>query len=351
MTHRCRTGAFWAAFLALSTLASAQTQLAMTIDTSGLVGHAAAPFYLAFALTDGDGGEAAHNVVTVGEVDFGGGSPLGGPQTFGGASGSLETSVVLTDSDFLNELIARFAPGDSLRFSVSFSGSTNNDGPPDRLSVQILDGAGVPVPTLAPAGDYFIGIDLLSPLPNIDLWASDPARATSAGVPVSVPAATYPSRAASIRVGSGKDPAPVDPARRGSTVVAVLSSSGFDLFRTITRDSLRFGRTGYEAAATRCNRRDVDRDGVPDLACRFRNRDMGFNAGDQVGILRGRTTDGALLEGRTSVTIINTCRDGVRSGDDRDDDADDEDDDVEKKHDSSQAAAASLSGSGLPPCK
>lgn len=46
--------------------------------------------------------------------------------------------------------------------------------------------SGVALPTLSPAADYFLGVDLGSAGPIFDIYGSDPSRAPSAGDPVSI---------------------------------------------------------------------------------------------------------------------------------------------------------------------
>jgi hypothetical protein len=162
----------------------------VTLDTAPLVGHPAGPFYLELAFTDGSGVNDANNTVTLSNINFGGGSALGGPVVFGGASGSLETGVTMTDNSFLSLFSEQFAPGLKLSFSLDLTSNDDAGGTPDRFSFFVLDNSGVALPTLAPAGDYFIGADLGSAGPIFDAWGSDPSRPPSVGNPVTIPAPT-----------------------------------------------------------------------------------------------------------------------------------------------------------------
>jgi hypothetical protein len=158
----------------------------VTLDTAPLVGHAAGPFYIQLAFTDGSGVNDANNTVTISNASFGGGSALGSPLAFGGAGGSLQTGIAITDSSFLSVFIEQFAPGLQLRFSL---GLTLNDdaGPiPDGLTLTILDSSGVPLPTLAPGGDYFLGAELHSTGTIFSAYGSDPSRAPSVGNPITI---------------------------------------------------------------------------------------------------------------------------------------------------------------------
>ena len=93
--------------------------------------------------------------------------------------------------------------------------------------------------------------------------------------------------------------------------VAILSSPDFDAGSQVERESLTFGRTGYEQSFQQCRKRlrDVNRDGLDDLVCYFRRHDTGFQCGDRVGYLRGLTVDGYPLEGADRVRVF-PCRRG-----------------------------------------
>jgi len=93
---------------------------------------------------------------------------------------------------------------------------------------------------------------------------------------------------------------------KGNIPVAILSTSDFDARALIDKTSLTFGRTGEEASLASCkrNRKDVNRDGLPDLICIFKTNLTGFQIGDTEGILKGRTVEGVLFEGHDSVRIL-----------------------------------------------
>lgn len=168
----------------------ADTIFEVTLETAPLVGHPDTPFSLLLVLTDGEGTGNSNNVLTFDNFTLGGGSPLGSAVLFGGASGSLSSSIAIVDTSFLSLFNEQFAPGLMLRFLLSISLNDNPGGTPDRLTLSILDSAGVPVPTLAPNGDFFLGIDLNSTGPTFDLYGSDPARSLSNGGPVEMTAPT-----------------------------------------------------------------------------------------------------------------------------------------------------------------
>jgi len=161
--------------------------LKISVDTTRMAGNSAGPFSIAIALTDGSGLAAGDTTVQVTDIGFSGGRALGGPVLFGGANGELGTAVTITNSSLLGLLVEPFSPGSELTFSLSLTAGSNKSGTPDRLTVFILDGSGAPIATLAPAGDYFVGIDLTSDDPSPETFGSDLSRRTFTGSPISIP--------------------------------------------------------------------------------------------------------------------------------------------------------------------
>jgi hypothetical protein len=184
------------AFSAICQTATAGAVYQVTLDTSSLIGHPAGPFYVYGTFTDGSGVGDANNTVTMSDFTFGGGSALGNPIVFGGATGSLETGATITDSSFFSFIVEQFAPGLQLSFLLGLTSNDDAGGIPDRFSFSILDSSGVPLPTLAPFGDYFFGANLYSTGPIFDAYGSDPSRAPSVGNPVSISVPTITSQTA-----------------------------------------------------------------------------------------------------------------------------------------------------------
>jgi probable HAF family extracellular repeat protein len=92
---------------------------------------------------------------------------------------------------------------------------------------------------------------------------------------------------------------------KGKIPVAILSTENFDALSQIILTSLTFGRTGDEQSLAFCRgSEDVNKDGLQDLVCHFYTQYTGFQYGDTVGILRGNTKDGTLIEGSDSVKIM-----------------------------------------------
>jgi hypothetical protein len=170
--------------------ASEVTTYTVTLDTSPLVGHPAGPFSILFALTDGSGLSDANTRITVTNVEFGGGNGSGGVGLFGGASGNLETEVVMTDSYPLTLFSESFTAGRFLRFTVSLRAGHDVGNVPDGLSFYVLDNSGSPIPTLSPAADYLVGFDLRSAEMKPQSFETDTSRLPSAGNAIAIDAAT-----------------------------------------------------------------------------------------------------------------------------------------------------------------
>src|SRR5215475_8927650 len=104
-----------AAMMVLSPhVATADLLLTETFDTSPLLTNPAAPFSLAFVLTDGSGSGDGNNTAMLNSFAFGGGSAGKVVFAFGGVTGDLLSGVALTDSSFFNALSSSFMPGTTL---------------------------------------------------------------------------------------------------------------------------------------------------------------------------------------------------------------------------------------------
>jgi hypothetical protein len=148
----------------------------VSLDTSVLVGHPAGPFYIDFQLIDGLGTGDANNTVTITNFVFGGGSAVGSPLApFGGASGSLSSSVSITDSAFLNEFTQQFIPGTTLSFDVLLTLNVDSGPTPDAFSFAILDSLLAPIPTTG-LGDALLLVNIDSASPPIQTFPGDPTR-------------------------------------------------------------------------------------------------------------------------------------------------------------------------------
>ena len=138
-------------------------------------------FYIELTFTDGSGVGDANNTVTMSNINFGGGSALGCPLIFGGAGDSLETSVTITDGSNNSLFSEQFAPGLLLSFSLMLTSNDDAGGALDGFTLFLLDSSGVPLPTMAPFGDYLLGADLSSTGPNFNVYGIDPNRPLTGG--------------------------------------------------------------------------------------------------------------------------------------------------------------------------
>lgn len=159
----------------------------VTLDTSGLIGHPAGPFYVDFQLNDGSGNFAGVNTATISNFMFGDkGSASGNPQLFGGAMGDLSTGVTLKDdAAFINEFIEGFTPGSFLSFHVELTTNVDPGLTPDGFSFSILDSLLSPIPTTNFA-DAFLFVNINSANLTVadlgnSIFAGDPNRAPLAG--------------------------------------------------------------------------------------------------------------------------------------------------------------------------
>lgn len=160
--------------LALTSSASASAIFMVSLDTSPLVGHGAAPFSLNFQLTDGSGLGNSSNTVALTDIAFGaGGSPNGAPSLVGGAAGDLSSSISLTDSSFFNAFSQTFQPGSLLSFVLTHSTNVEPGPQPDQFSFAILDSSGFEVPYESFFNAALV-LDIDSANPNPLGFATDP---------------------------------------------------------------------------------------------------------------------------------------------------------------------------------
>jgi len=98
----------------------------------------------------------------------------------------------------------------------------------------------------------------------------------------------------------------INAGNNGQISVAILSASTFDAVTSVDRSSLTFGRTGNEQSFAFCNTggEDVNGDGLADLVCQFETQMTGFQSGDTVGILRGKTVQGAPIIGQGAIALV-----------------------------------------------
>lgn len=170
------------AFLAFTVAGRAQATYVVSINTAPLIGHPAGPFSLAFQLGDGSGVGDGNNAAVLTDFTFGAGGSSGTPQVMGGASGSLDSTVVLTDSGMVNFFAQTFTPGATLTFTLTLSTNLESGSVPDGFIFSILDNTGTPIPTLQGSLlNVFLAIYIASANPTIQTFASNPTQPPAAG--------------------------------------------------------------------------------------------------------------------------------------------------------------------------
>jgi len=108
----------------------------------------------------------------------------------------------------------------------------------------------------------------------------------------------------SVNIRPGGDFNRVNPRNRGMIPVAILSTKDFHAPNMLKLNTLTFGAKGDEKSLAFCSSKDVNKDGYRDLLCFFNTRTTGFRCGNTEGILRGKTVDGMIVEGRDSIKIV-----------------------------------------------
>jgi PEP-CTERM motif len=175
----------------------------VTVNTAPLVGSASGPFALDFQLIDGSGLSNGNNTATISNFSFtGAGAGATGSATLaGGASGSLASTVSLTDSSFLNELFQGFTAGSSLSFRVTLTTNVEAGPTPDAFSFAVLDRNLLNIPTNG-LGDALLVVDIRSAtlgLSDVRTFGST----SPAGVSVTVSAAAVPEPVTLLLLGTG----------------------------------------------------------------------------------------------------------------------------------------------------
>jgi hypothetical protein len=101
-------------------------------------------------------------------------------------------------------------------------------------------------------------------------------------------------------------PVPINAGSHGNIPVAIISTPTFNAVTDVEVSSLTFGRTGKEQSLAFCNTggEDVNGDGLPDLVCHFETQSTGFQSGDTLGILMGKTAQGAAIVGQEAIIIV-----------------------------------------------
>lgn len=175
------------AILAVSAVApvgATQMLVDVQLNTTSLASSAAGPFQLDVQLNDG--GDPNNNTASLFNFSFGGGGPLGIPSLTGGASGSLSSSIMLADTNFLNEFRQSFNAGSVLKFTMALATNVDPSGTPDQFSLAILDFNGNELPTSSVGTDgtsVILLADLVGGTTQLSGFGSDPNAAIAFAAP------------------------------------------------------------------------------------------------------------------------------------------------------------------------
>jgi hypothetical protein len=95
-----------------------------------------------------------------------------------------------------------------------------------------------------------------------------------------------------------------DPKRIEVTTVAILTAPALFDATTVDPSTVRFGKTGTEAAPVQTALADANGDGTLDLVLRFRTQDAGLQCGDTLALLTGKTVSGEAIGGSDSIVTV-----------------------------------------------
>jgi len=101
-------------------------------------------------------------------------------------------------------------------------------------------------------------------------------------------------------------PPAINPGSRGVIPVSIRTTGVFDA-ATVNPATVRFGRTGTEAAARHARLTEADRDGRRDLLLHFETADTEIRCDDAAAFLTGRTYGGQAIAGSDSIRTVG-CR-------------------------------------------
>ena len=179
---------------------AANLNYTVTLNTASLVGNANAPFSLDVALGSGSQTPNSDNTVTLSNFVFANGTLGAVSFSSGGESGSMASTVTLTNSSLDNELAQSFSNTvTQVTFTVSQTNNTNNP-VPDQFNVSILDGGLNNIPTTDPNGGNTLvlaNITSAQTLASVATYRST-ANGEAPGVTAAVP---EPRSAAGLFVG------------------------------------------------------------------------------------------------------------------------------------------------------
>ena len=192
-------------FPAVNAPAATTLSFHLDLNTVSLVANPSAPFSLDLQFSQGNG---LSNTLTLSNFTFTGGAPTGAATTLGGATGDLGSSVVLRDTNPLNDLYQGFS-GTTLGISFDVSSTLNpSAGTPNLFTVSILGADLLPILTTssgvgtAAETDYLVSvpIDDSSTFASVRTYTSNVPGSTTPGVTVAASPVPEPSSIALLLV-------------------------------------------------------------------------------------------------------------------------------------------------------
>lgn len=194
------------------------------------------------------------------QLDVPGTNDGAGAATNNGSSTFFEMSHPLDSDDDLNDF--SLTPGSTVGFTLLVNLSSLTSFCTSECS------ASTPFPSSGGRGDIVIAPPVLS-------------------VPIDIQPGSFPNT--------------INPGSRGRIPVAILTTGAFDA-TTVDPTTVRFGRSGTEAAPVQSALEDVDADGDIDRILHFRTQDTGIQCGDTSASLTGRSLGGQAIGGSDTVS-------------------------------------------------
>jgi hypothetical protein len=107
----------------------------------------------------------------------------------------------------------------------------------------------------------------------------------------------------SVDIRPKKDANRINPNSGKDINVAIFSVNGFDA-TTVDSNTVRFGKTGIEAAPINVALKDIDGDGNRDMVLRFAIQDTGIACGDTSAVLTAQTSNGLSITGSSPIKTV-----------------------------------------------
>jgi hypothetical protein len=191
------------AYLAFAPVSRADLVYYVTLNVATLTTNPNGPFSLDLALSSGADTPDSDNTVTISNLAFTGGSVGAATYSNGGESGSMSSSVVLTTSNFDNELAQSFSNTvTKITFSVDETSTTDNPYP-DQFSVAILDAGLGNIQTTDPSGANTLVLSNLNTAETLASVATYNSTATGEAPGVTTSAVPEPGSVLGIVCGLG----------------------------------------------------------------------------------------------------------------------------------------------------